>query len=356
MNNNPVIVLGLGPAGLFLVRQLSHVTSAIYAVGRPDDVGMYSKHIPRSNRFYAVTADELQKTFAVIKDKAGQVPLLYICSDQYLSILIERKELWNGLVQLAGSDLEMLAMINDKNTINDYCEKHGVRIPQTFSYTGFKNSKTYPVIVKWVEKRIETAVNPIGKIKVCRSDAEFEAVDKVIGEGSIREDELFVQTYVEGQNNSQFSVGGFYKDGMPLAEVVVNQIKQQPQGISAEVITASDPVCGELIEISHSFTKVLGYSGFLEMEFKVDEVSRQVFLLDVNPLPISIAYWKATDPKTKSILLFGRVRCVFGWVKRISRTPIRQGTSGALQRLTILRIKTIRSPPPLFSLWRSRKC
>ena len=286
MKNKPVIVLGLGPAGLFLVRQLSNITSNIYAVGRADDVGMYSGYIKKHKRHYAVTADELENKLRVIRDGEGQVPELYICSDQYLSILLEEKDRWKQLVKPVGADFDTLALINDKNTINDYCQKHDVKIPSSVSFSEYRANPFFPAIIKWVEKRIETAVNPIGKIKVCRNREELEAVDKAIQEGGIRDSELFVQTYIEGKNAYQYSVGGYYHAGKVLADVVVNQIKQHPQGISAEVVTVSKgSVCDNLHKVTRGFAKELRYSGFLEMEYKVDANTRELYLLDVNPRP-----------------------------------------------------------------------
>lgn len=285
MNNRPVIVLGLGPAGLFLVRQLARITDNIYAVGRPDDVGMYSRHVRKDKRYYAVTSEELEKVFLQIQTREKQKPSLYICSDQYLSILIEQQGKWEQMVDLAGAGFDTLQLINDKNAVNDYCRNHGVRIPEFISYGEFRNYRSYPVIIKWVEKRIETAVNPIGKVKVCRSDAEFEAVDRAVRNDGIGDDELFVQTYIEGKNDCQYSVGGYYKNGEALADVVVNQVKQEPQGFSAEVVTVEVPICDDLRRITRDFAKELSYSGFLEMEYKVDAVTHDIYLLDVNPHP-----------------------------------------------------------------------
>lgn len=285
MTNKPVIVLGLGPAGLFLVRQLSNVTSVIYAVGRPDDVGMYSKHIEKSKKYYAVTANELENAFKAIREHEGQKSALYICSDQYLSILIENKDKWDSFVELVGTDFEVLELINDKNTINVYCQKHGVRIPKSISFSDYKENPFFPAIIKWVEKRIETAVNPIGKVKICRNNTEFEAIVRTINESGIQESELFVQTYIEGRNDYQFSVGGYYQNGEVLADVVVNQIKQYPQGISAEVVTVSGPICNHLHTITRSFARELLYSGFLEVEYKIDSDTGDIYLLDVNPRP-----------------------------------------------------------------------
>lgn len=286
MTNKPVIVLGLGPAGLFLVRQLSNITSNIYAVGRPDDVGMFSKYIQKNKRYYAVTANELENAFKAIRKSEEKKPALYICSDQYLSILIEDKDKWGQMVELAGAEFNTLALINDKNTINDYCQKHDVKTPSVISLGKYRENPFFPSIIKWVEKRIETAVNPIGKVKICRNKEEFEIVDKAIREGGIQESELFVQAYIEGKNDSQYSVGGYYQAGEVLADVVVNQVKQQPQGISAEVVTISaGHIYSDLHRITRCFAKELQYSGFLEMEYKVDTNTGEIYLLDVNPRP-----------------------------------------------------------------------
>lgn len=286
MTNRPVIVLGLGPAGLFLVRQLSNITSNIYAVGRPDDVGMFSKYIEKRRKYYAVTAIELEDAFKAIRKCAGKKPELYICSDQYLSILLEKKERWGELVELAGADFNTLALINDKNTINDYCQKHNVKIPLAVSLSEYRENPFYPAIIKWVEKRIENAVNPIGKVKVCYNKEEFEIVDKTIRERGIQDSELFVQFYIEGKNDFQYSVGGYYQTGEVFADVVVKQVKQQPQGISAEVVTTSvGSIYDDIHRITESFAKELQYSGFLETEYKVDANTGEIYLLDANPRP-----------------------------------------------------------------------
>ncbi len=287
MKRSPVIVLGLGPAGLFLVRQLSHLTESIYAIGRYDDVGMYSRHIDKKKRYYAYNADELKDAFSKIKEIEEMKPLLFISSDQYLSILLDKKNEWSEQIELAGANIDTLELINDKNAINAFCQLNGVRIPESVTYSEFQlqRRRMYPVIIKWVEKRIETAVNPIGKVKVCWNDTEFLAVDRAVKEGGIHAEDLFVQAYINGKNDCQFSVGGYYNNGVPLAEVAVNQIKQYPQGISAEVITSSNPICTDLKQISGCFVSELNYTGFLEMEYKVDARTRETYLLDVNPRP-----------------------------------------------------------------------
>lgn len=285
--NQPVVVLGLGPAGLFLVRQLSHITTNIYAVGRPDDVGMYSKFIDNTKRYYATESSGIERAMEEISHREALKAKLYVSSDQYLSILIEEPSCWQNYVELSGSGINTLALINDKNTINEYCKKHDVKTPASLPFEEYlgRRPHEFPVIIKWVEKRIETAVNPIGKVKVCRTEEELNQVLETITEGQIAFSELFVQTYIEGKNDGQFSVGGYFQEGQSLADVTVNQIKQYPQGISAMVVSVEGRIAAELTAITYRFAKELSYTGFLEMEYKVDSVSGEIYLLDVNPRP-----------------------------------------------------------------------
>ena len=246
---------------------------------------MYSKYVTKEKHFYATNEKELRDVFKIIKNTEIDKPTLYVCSDQYLSILLENSDQWSEYFILAGSGFDTLKLINDKNTINKFCKEHNLDIPVTLSLAEFRDNRHFPAIIKWVEKRIETAVNSIGKISVCLNDEEFNEIDAIIRKGGIRDDELFVQTYIEGKNNCQFSIGGFYQNGKYLAYIVVNQIKQFPQGISAEVIACSSAVSDKLQIIAGDFVKELNYSGFLEMEFKLDESTGKIYLLDVNPRP-----------------------------------------------------------------------
>ena len=155
MKNKPIIVLGLGPAGLFLVRQLAYITDNIYAVGRHDDVGMYSKYVTKEKHFYATNEKELRDVFKIIKNTEIDKPTLYVCSDQYLSILLENSDQWSEYFILAGSGFDTLKLINDKNTINKFCKEHNLDIPVTLSLAEFRDNRHFPAIIKWVENGLK---------------------------------------------------------------------------------------------------------------------------------------------------------------------------------------------------------
>lgn len=145
--------------------------------------------------------------------------------------------------------------------------------------------KKYPVIVKPNEKLLVEKKNPVGKVRICRNQDEFDLLCRELNESNVEKASYYVQTYIEGNNGFQYSTGGFYKDGIPLAEIVVNQIKQYPQGISAMVVTSEDQHAERIRSISRAFVRDMSYSGFLEMEYKIDDNTAVPYLLDVNPRP-----------------------------------------------------------------------
>lgn len=287
INNRSVIILGLGPSGLFLTRQLHKLTDKIYAIGRLDDVGMYSKYIDKTHRFYASSTDELVSALKKISLYAKEKPALFISSDQYLTLLLSENVDWNKYADIIGSDFQTLKLVNDKQTIIEFCKSHNICTPLSYTFAEFETNseRQFPVIVKPNEKQLHPKKNPIGKVRICHTQEEFECLLGEMAKLQTNPKEYHIQSYIEGNNAQQYSIGGYYLNGEPLAEITVNQIKQYPQGISALVITSDDENAKHIKQISRDFAKELSFSGFMESEFKIDQVTLQPYLLDVNPRP-----------------------------------------------------------------------
>ena len=287
MKDKPVVVMGLGPSGLFIVRQLHNITDNIYAIGRTDDVGMFSKYLRKEKRYYAQSEEAVFESLKKIYGIEGNKPTVFLCSDQYLTTLINSNHDWSLVCEIAGTNLETLRLINNKELITRYCGDIGIQIPQTIDMVSFNIQKEqkFPVIVKWKEKALEAKANPIGKVLVCKDEEEYNTMQKALEKSWVKQDMLLVQTFIEGNNDYQYSVGGYYHDGLPLAHVTVKQVKQYPQGISAQVYTTKDEISEKVEKIAFDFAKQFHFSGFLETEFKIDQKTGNIFLLDINPRP-----------------------------------------------------------------------
>ena len=248
---------------------------------------MYSKFINKEKRYYAETEDTVYKSLLKIYEIENRKSVIYLCSDQYLTLLVNSSYDWSEVADFAGTDLSVLKIINNKEIINKYCAENNIRIPLTMDMNEFilQQEKEFPVIIKWKEKELEARKNPIGKVLVCQTKEQFSSLLNEIEKSWVTPEILLVQTFIPGNNDYQYSVGAYYKDGKPLASVTVKQVKQYPQGISAQVYTVDDEQSNKVRQIAFGIAEKFQYTGFLEIEFKISSETGEPFLLDINPRP-----------------------------------------------------------------------
>lgn len=277
------ILFGLGPAGLFLGRQLAQSNIKVIGVGRHDDIGLYSKHVEgHIGETTASVIDIVEKTLL----RSDAKPMGYICSDQYLTMIIETCPELFDMLDFGDVGLDTLKVINSKRKMNDLCKRTGIVTPDMYEYSEITKGKNVelPLVFKLESKRIGAEADPIGKIQVVHDHCELSELIGQITVSTISKDDIIVQEYIGGTNASQFSFGGYFRNGIERAGIVVNQIRQYPQGVSSLVIETDDEdLEGELRRRTTDLAEALDYSGFLEVEFKVR--NGQIYLMDVNPRP-----------------------------------------------------------------------
>lgn len=279
------IIFGLGTSGLFLLRQLAKLDTNIVCIGREDDIGFNSKY---GIKYIAKSSESIKNVVEETCNKSTAKPKGYICSDQYLTILTEEyPEVFNK-IEFIGPDLDTYRLINNKDRILKYCKDLDFNIPKEFQFEEISllKSEEFPIIIKWNSKQMDLPKNPIGKTKIINSIEDFNLVKNLAISHKIDLKQLFGQTYISGDNSSQYSFGGYFYEGVELAGIVVNQIRQFPQGVSSFVKEIENKEIEKQIRNSVTrFAKSLKYTGFLEMEFKIDSKSGILYLLDINPRP-----------------------------------------------------------------------
>ncbi|MFW6029123.1 MAG: hypothetical protein ACOCRO_02595 [Halanaerobiales bacterium] len=278
------LIFGLGTSGLFLGRQLAKNNINVIGIGRIDDIGLYSKYI---KGYVAETVDDINNIIEDICIKTETKPKAYISSDQYLTkILYEIPELFDKL-DVIGADKEVLKLINNKEDIIIFCEKNGILTPKLYKYDEIMEGKKnieFPLIFKLNYKQLNIIKNPIGKIKIINNRIELENIKRNIYNSNINKDNIVIQSYISGSNASQFSFGGYFKKGKELSGIVVNQIRQYPQGVSSLVIeTDNKNIEKKIKQKANCLAKSFKYTGFMEIEFKVRD--DKIYLLDINPRP-----------------------------------------------------------------------
>lgn len=290
-----IIVFGMGPAGLFLARQLNKENKIIYGIGKPDDIGRYSNVL---KGYY--TTETIGGVEEAINEISRQENLSiggYICSDQYLTMFLEKNPNLFKSIDMSEPGIEVFELIFDKEKLINYCEKIGIQFPAIYSERDIDcNNVDYPIAAK---PNIKRGHSPLKKITVINNQRELTSFLNEAKNAGYKIDEILFQKYINGDNRWEYGYGGYFKEGTPITEVFFVQARQYPQGVSCYTIEIVDEVLrNEIRNATARFLNEIKYTGFLQFDLKQDELTRQIYVLDINPRPwgsISILTPKCVD-------------------------------------------------------------
>ena len=277
-----IIVFGMGPAGLFLARQLNKENKIVYGIGKTDDIGRYSNVL---KGYYATeTIEGVEEAINEIYRKVNLSIGGYICSDQYLTMFLEKNPSLFKSIDMSEPGAEVFELIFDKEKLINYCKKIDVQFPATYSEKDIdSNSVDYPIAAK---PNIKRGHSPLKKITVIYNQKELTSFLDEAKNAGYKVEEILFQKYINGDNQWEYGYGGYFKDGMPITEVFFVQARQYPQGVSCYTIEIVDDVLrNEIRNATARFLREIKYTGFLQFDLKQDELTRQIYVLDINPRP-----------------------------------------------------------------------
>ncbi len=281
------IVFGLAPPGLFLMRELVKTGDKVYAVGESGDIGFHSKY---GVKLLADSFEDLQNVVHRIVEECKPTEDIkaFIASSRYLDLILrEWPELFTKL-DVVGPDLPLMTTLNRKSEAARLFASFGVRCPKFYFFHEHKSIEEFPIILKWnsnLYHASQDGAGTIGKTTIIDTKEELTQVATSISqlESKIGENLIF-QRFV-CKNVRELGYGAFFYDGSEKMSIVVEQARQYPRGVSSY---APECQCESVLNIKAKFARVLtvlGYTGFVEIDFLQDTLSGEGYLLDVNPRP-----------------------------------------------------------------------
>jgi predicted ATP-grasp superfamily ATP-dependent carboligase len=99
----------------------------------------------------------------------------------------------------------------------------------------------------------------------------------------IAPDEILIQERIPRGGESQFSYAALCHDGKPIASLTARRTRQYPIdfGYSSSLVETLD--VPDIVGPSQRLLSAIGYTGLVEVEYKLDARSRRYKLLDINP-------------------------------------------------------------------------
>ena len=153
-NLEPIIIIGLTPQGLFLLREFGKMGYPVYALAKKDDVGIYSrfgeKIIIESQKDIIQNIEKIQNSTKIHEKN----PRCYIAGGFFLKEILEcHPELFNRL-DIIPSPLNALNILTKKTALYSLANDLGIISPHTETIFNISNNKnfhesfSFPLIVK----------------------------------------------------------------------------------------------------------------------------------------------------------------------------------------------------------------
>lgn len=285
---NSAIVLGLSPAGLYLLRALSNAGITVYGVTNKTESGLFSKHIlSKQHRWKGLNDLELLHRIRELATEDGVLPVLLPASDMYIE--------W---ISMHYSELKQIALFSgsyspdryidflDKDRFYSACQKVGVPYPgriklADFFSEGIAYKPGFPMLIK--PGRLHEVSDVMGsrKVFICHDMEDLEKYMKLL---PMNRGSWLVQEIVEGPDNDIYCLGGVHTgNGKILTPVSGRKLRQFPPGYGTAAAFSLESPPSELWTYTKKLLNILKLDGIFEIEFKQDEKDGLWKVFEINP-------------------------------------------------------------------------
>lgn len=290
MDSSGAIILGGAHGSLALARSLGALKVPVAFVGHDHFLPAWSSFVadpmdwkgpddPGAVAFLLKTA----------KWRGWEGRLLVAGGDGEVRFVSENRAALSAAFRIVLPEWEALRHVCDKPLLYRRAAELGIGFPRTYGIGSADEIETldisFPVVLK---PNMGGGRNRFSKAKVVRAD-DRPALTRAYRDaaGQVGGRNVVVQELIPGGGESQFSYCALWLDGAPLGEFTARRTRQYPVDFgytSTFVEIADQPV---LLDIARRLLASIGYSGLVEVEFKLDRRDGSFRLLDVNPRPWS---------------------------------------------------------------------
>lgn len=261
-----VCILGLAPQGLALLRAYSEAGYSCIAIGLRNDVGIFSRY----GKIYII--EKLSQVIKIMEDHLSGAETIHISGDVLLNYLIDNYpnifNVYNIYPKFSNAiifrdKLKTLKLANDLD----------IPYPKTWKFNlmdSFMNNKL-PFIIKWnrtfkYQSFKTIIINQIKDVPTSIYNENYE--------------DLILQEYVKGES---VSYAGFWNEGIEIVGIIVHQKRQFPIGLTSFATEIHGYLASHIKTLSETILSKTKFSGFCEVEYKIDSINNKVYLLEVNP-------------------------------------------------------------------------
>ena len=280
------VVLGGDYQGLGIVRSLGRHGVPVCVVDDERSISRVSRYC-RSHDRVADLGDEDQLVEDLIRlgrQRGWNGWVLYPTRDETVAALSRHRDRLGDFFRVSTAPWDAIRWAWDKRNTHEAAAAAGVPSPRTWQPASVDELDAIDAPPPWaIKPAIKEHFFHVTKAKAWRADtreelrALFEKAVAIVGPG-----EVMIQELIPGNGEQQFAYGALYRQGEPVATMVVRRRRQHPPDFgraSTYVETIEEPAVEVL---SERLLRRIGYDGLVELEYKRDPRSGEFKLLDFN--------------------------------------------------------------------------
>jgi D-aspartate ligase len=223
-----------------------------------------------------------------IVDEFGEGLPLYYTNDAQLKLIAENYELISKKFKVLLPTQEVVDSSLDKNIFHKIVEKYDLPIPPTKHKSDIKDGSEldYPIIIKptsrihWFNSQVIKEIGSQQKVLLINNLDEFIYYREKIDQEDI---DYIVQKYIPGPESNILSYHSFFDENSePLTSYCGRKVRTYPYdyGLSCYLGLIKDD---NVVKTSVDMLKKLNFRGPIKIDYKLDEQTGKIYLLEINP-------------------------------------------------------------------------
>lgn len=287
---NPVVVLGGGLAGLWLLRAFGRRGIDTYLVADRKDAALFSKYCRRAFIFPSMRRNlyALKKFLEKMRNNLNRRAVIYPTSDlDALNLSKLKDELYDDFHFVVG-DQDSVRLLVDKSRFYRALDQNGMSFPVTYFPEDVEDVRrigakiTYPTFIKPSITQLFNAVFGSGKGFIANSSRELIDYYQLATKHGIG---VLFQEIIPGPPNNSYQLEGCYdKTYSPIVLFARQRLRVWPLDFGNTTLCVSIPL-KELAKekgMVNKLIRIIGYQGLMSAEFKEDARDGILKLLEIN--------------------------------------------------------------------------
>jgi biotin carboxylase len=293
-----VLITGLfTQAGLFAVRRFGKMGFEVTAADcHYLSFGLHSKYVTKRVKLPSLrkTPEKYAETIIALLKKEKYD--YYFPSFEELFLMCSYRDVILSLTNSVIPEKTDLISLHDKGELRKTANRSDSYYPETFipeSYDDFikemKNFET-PLYIKIRQSRNSTGLRLVNSLLELR-----KMFDDVISRNELKDNELpIIQRKIIGK---EISYGALAQNGRIIGESQHIGIRSIPRS-GGTTTTRESCFCEKCSKAARKFIKNIKWSGFISIDFIIENDTDKAYIIDVNPRPsvcVNVAYNGGVD-------------------------------------------------------------